>query len=112
LWFFTRKYKIQPLFLTDATYPQRLLNCYDSPTMLFYKGTADLNAPQVLSIVGTRRNTDYGKHFTEQLVAGLAGEGVLVVSGLATGIDGIAHRAALKQKLPTVGVVGRGLDKI
>ncbi|HEY1114532.1 MAG TPA: DNA-processing protein DprA [Chitinophagaceae bacterium] len=109
---FIEKYKIQPLFLTDAAYPKRLLNCYDPPTILFYKGTADLNAARVLSIVGTRRQTDYGRHFTEQLVEDLAGEGVLVVSGLATGIDGIAHRAALKNQLPTVGVVGHGLDKI
>ena len=109
---FIEKYKIQPLFLTDEAYPKRLLNCYDPPTMLFYKGTADLNSTRMLSVVGTRRSTEYGRHFTEQLIEDLAGEGVLVVSGLATGIDGIAHKAALKHKLPTVGVVGHGLDKI
>lgn len=109
---FIEKYKIQPLFLTDAAYPQRLLNCYDSPTVLFYKGSADLNKARVLSVVGTRHNSEYGRHFTEQLLEDLSGEDVLVISGLALGIDGIAHKAALKHKLPTVGVVGHGLDKI
>src|SRR5687768_13636062 len=65
---FIEKYKIQPLFLTDKNYPQRLLHCYDSPTLLFYKGTADLNAPKMVAIVGTRHCTDYGKQFTEKLV--------------------------------------------
>jgi DNA processing protein len=109
---FIEKYKITTLFLTDADYPKRLLNCYDSPTLLFYKGSADLNASKVLAIVGTRSNTDYGKQFTERLLEDLAGESIVIVSGLAHGIDAIAHRAALRNKLPTVGVVGHGLDKV
>ncbi len=109
---FIEKYKIKTLFLTDPDYPQRLLNCYDSPTLLFYKGTANLNASRIVAIVGTRSNTDYGKQFTEDLVAELAAQQVLVVSGLAIGIDAYAHKAALKNNLPTVGVVGHGLDKI
>jgi DNA processing protein len=109
---FIEKYRIKTLFLTDPEYPQRLLNCYDSPTLLFYKGTADLNASKVLAIVGTRSNTDYGKQFTEELVAELSSQQVLIVSGLAIGIDAYAHKAALKNNLPTVGVVGHGLDKI
>lgn len=109
---FIEKYKIRPLFLTDDDYPRRLLNCYDAPTLLFYKGTADLNHPKVLSIVGTRNCTDYGKHFTEKLVEEMAEENVLVVSGLALGIDSIAHKAALKNGLPTIGVVGHGIERI
>jgi DNA processing protein len=109
---FIEKYRIKTLFLTDPEYPQRLLNCYDSPTLLFYKGTADLNASKVLAIVGTRSNTDYGKQFTEELAAELSSQQVLIVSGLAIGIDAYAHKAALKNNLPTVGVVGHGLDKI
>jgi DNA processing protein len=89
-----------------------LLNCYDSPTLLFYKGTADLNASKVVAIVGTRSNTDYGKHFTDDLIAELSSQQVLIISGLAIGIDAYAHKAALKNNLPTVGVVGHGLDKI
>lgn len=109
---FVEKYKIKPLFLNDEAYPKRLLNCYDSPTLLFYKGTADLNASKIVAVVGTRSNSDYGKAFTENLIAGLAAQNVLVISGLAFGIDAIAHKAALKNSLPTVGVVGHGLSKI
>ncbi|MER3463411.1 MAG: DNA-protecting protein DprA [Chitinophagaceae bacterium] len=109
---FIDKYNVKTLFLTDKEYPQRLLNCYDSPTLLFYKGTADLNTSKVLGIVGTRSNTEYGKHFTEKLVQDLSSENVLIVSGLAFGIDAIAHKAAVKNALRTVGVVGHGLDKI
>jgi DNA processing protein len=109
---FIEKYNIKPLFLTDKNYPQRLLNCYDSPALLFYKGEADLNAARIVSIVGTRNNTEYGKSFTEKLVKDLSDKDVLVVSGLAFGIDTIAHKAALKYRLPTVGAVGHGLDII
>jgi DNA processing protein len=109
---FIEKYKIQPLFLTDEAYPKRLLNCYDSPTMLFYKGIADLNASKIVAIVGTRSNSDYGKAFTEKLVSDLSAQNIMVVSGLAFGIDAIAHKSALRNTLPTVGVVGHGLSKI
>ncbi len=109
---FIEKYNIKVLFLSDKDYPQRLLNCYDSPTVLFYKGSADLNASRVIGIVGTRSNTDYGKQFTEQLVEDLSAQQILIVSGLAFGIDCIAHKASVKNGLPTVGVVGHGLDKI
>src|SRR5215212_1836728 len=109
---FIEKYKIKTLFLTDRDYPRRLLNCYDSPTLLFYKGKADLNSSRVLAIVGTRSNTEYGKQFTEKLVKDLEDENILIISGLAFGIDAIAHKAALKYNLPTVGVVGHGLDKM
>ena len=109
---FIEKYKIRPLFLTDAAYPKRLLNCYDSPTLLFYKGTADLNGSKIISIVGTRSNTDYGRAFTEKLINDLSDQNTVIISGLAFGIDAIAHKAALKHNLKTIGVVGHGLDKI
>lgn len=109
---FIEKYKIRTFFLTDEAYPKRLLNCYDSPTLLFYKGEADLNASRIIAIVGTRSNTDYGKSFTEKLVKDLAHHNILVVSGLAYGVDAIAHKAAVKHGVPTVGVVGHGLNKI
>lgn len=109
---FIDKYKIKALFLSDKEYPQRLLNCFDSPTLLFYKGTANLNASKVLAIVGTRSNTDYGKQFTEKLVKDLAEQEITIISGLAYGIDAIAHKTAIKNNLPTIGVVGHGLDKI
>ena len=109
---FLQKFNIQPLFLTDSAYPQRLLQCYDPPTLLFYKGTADLNASKIVAIVGTRNNTDYGKTVTENLVKDLADQNMIIVSGLAYGIDAIAHKAALKNGLPTVGCIGHGLDKM
>jgi len=109
---FIEKYKIHVLFQTDKNYPQRLLNCYDAPILLFYKGKADLNVSKVLAVVGTRSHTEYGRNFTEKLVKDLAEEDVLVVSGLASGIDALAHKAALKNHLTTVGVVGHGLDKM
>ena len=109
---FIEKYKIKTFFLTDEDYPKRLLNCYDSPTLLFYKGTADLNASKVVAIVGTRTNTEYGKQFTDKLVKDLSEQNITIISGLAFGIDAFAHKAALKNSLPTVGVVGHGLDKI
>lgn len=109
---FIDKHQVQMLFLTDDVYPKKLLQCYDSPTLLFYKGTADLNASKILSIIGTRSNTEYGKTVTEKLVSELAAENITIVSGLALGIDTIAHKAALKNNLPTIGVLGHGLDTI
>ena len=107
---FISKYKIQPLFITDKHYPRRLLNCYDSATMLYYRGEADLNTSKIVSIVGTRANTEYGKSITEKLVKELAAEKLLIISGLAFGIDTMAHKSALKNSLPTVGVLAHGLD--
>lgn len=109
---FIEKYKIKPLFLTDKSYPQRLLNCYDSPTLLFYKGEADLNASRIIAIIGTRNHTEYGKQQTEKLIKDLSSQNILIVSGMAFGIDAIAHKASLKNALPTVGVLGHGLDQI
>ncbi|HVZ96022.1 MAG TPA: DNA-processing protein DprA [Chitinophagaceae bacterium] len=109
---FIKKYKITPLFITDKNYPQRLLNCYDSPAMLYYKGNADLNTSKIVAVVGTRNHDEYGKNVTEKLIEELAGEEILIVSGLAYGIDSIAHKAALKNNLRTVGVLAHGLDRI
>lgn len=109
---FIEQYKIKTLFLTDKDYPQRLLNCYDSPTLLCYRGDADLNTSRIVAIIGTRNHTDYGKQITEKLVKELSGHQVLVVSGMAFGIDAIAHKAAYKNKLPTVAVLAHGLDQI
>jgi len=109
---FIKKYKIRPLFLTDKNYPQRLLNCYDSPTLLYFKGDTELNTSKIIAIIGTRNNTDYGKQQTEKLVKELAGQNVLVVSGMAFGIDAVAHKASVKNNLPTVGVLAHGLDQM
>ena len=109
---FIEKYKITPLFITDEKYPKRLLNCYDSPALLYYRGNADLNTSRIISIVGTRNNSDYGKTVCEKMIEDLQAENVIVVSGLAFGIDTIAHKAALKHNLQTVAVLAHGLDRI
>lgn len=109
---FIEKYKIQPLFITSEAYPKRLRNCVDAPVLLYFKGKANLNQQKVVAVVGTRNATSYGKALCEELMAGLQYHGVLVVSGLAYGIDVAAHQAALHQQLPTIGVLGHGLDRI
>jgi DNA processing protein len=109
---FIEKYKIQTLFITDKNYPQRLLNCYDSPTLLYYRGIANLNASKIISIIGTRNNTDYGKQVTEKLISDLKDLNVLIISGLAFGIDVIAHKSALQNNLETVAVLAHGLHTI
>lgn len=109
---FIEKYKIKPLFITDKNYPQRLLNCYDSPTLLFYKGDADLNSQKIISIVGTRSNTAYAKQVVEKLLSEIACQNILIISGMALGVDSLAHKNALKNNLATVGIVAHGLDQI
>jgi len=109
---FIEKHHIQPFFITDKNYPQKLQQCYDAPSMLYYRGNADLNNQKSISIIGTRTNTDYGKQITEKIVEELQSQNVTIVSGLAFGIDAIAHKAALKYSLPTIGVLAHGLDSI
>lgn len=109
---FMEKYKITPLFITDHAYPKRLLNCYDSPALLYYRGKADLNTSKIVSVVGTRNYSEYGKHICEGLIAGLKDQHIVITSGLAFGIDTIAHKSALKNDLPTIGVLAHGLDRI
>ncbi|MEO8720207.1 MAG: DNA-processing protein DprA [Ginsengibacter sp.] len=109
---FIKKYKIIPLFLTHKNYPQRLLNCYDSPSLLYYKGNADLNSSRVIAVVGTRNNNDYGKKICEKLIEELVTEDVIIVSGLAFGIDSIAHKTSVKNNIKTIGVLAHGLDRV
>jgi len=103
---------IQLLFYTSKRFPSRLKQIADAPALLYYQGTAELNQPKIVAIVGTRQATDYGRAQTEQLVQGLLPHRPLVVSGLAYGIDIAAHRAALQEGLDTVGVMATGLDVI
>lgn len=109
---FIQKNKISSFFYLDKDYPARLKHCHDSPLMLYYKGTADLNAPKVVALVGTRKATEYGRDMCRKIIEGLQEHNVLVVSGLAYGIDTWSHKAALDNSLQTVGVLGHGLDRI
>ena len=109
---FIEKENISPLFFTDTNYPHRLKECADSPVMLYTKGSMNLNAERIVSIVGSRRSTAYGKKICEQLVEAFASYNVLILSGLAYGIDICAHRACVKNNMPTVGVLAHGLDNL
>ena len=101
---------VQLLFYTSKQFPARLKQIPDAPALLYYQGTADLNHPKTLALVGTRQATDYGREQTERLIKGITPHKPLIVSGLAYGIDIAAHRAALQEGLETVGVMATGLD--
>lgn len=111
---FIEKNNIRLILINDRDYPYRLKECADAPLALHSMGNADLNARHIVSIVGTRHATEYGKSMCENFVSELAQlvPGTLIVSGLAYGIDICAHRAALKNGLPTTGVLAHGLDQI
>ncbi len=109
---FMQKHGIRPLFYLDKEYPYRLKQCDDGPLLLFVRGDACLNHSRVVAIVGTRNMTGYGREQCEQLVRDLLPYQVMVISGLAYGVDACAHQAALRHKLPTAAVLGHGLDRI
>jgi len=109
---YIRKHKLRALFYLDADYPRRLKQAEDAPVILFVNGNADLDAEHMVSIVGTRTPTDPGKRLCVELVEGLKECKATIVSGLAYGIDIVAHRQALKHGLPTIGCVAHGLDKL
>lgn len=113
---FIEKYGIEALYYNDSNYPNRLKQCEDGPVILYVKSNSspDFNADKVISVVGTRKATPYGKNLCDELLGGLTRKGYkpIVVSGLAYGIDVAAHRAAIKLQLPTIAVLGHGLDTI
>jgi DNA processing protein len=109
---FIEKHGIEVIFYTDGRYPKRLKNCGDSPVLLYARGKMELNPPHIISIVGTRNATDYGRQLCKQLIEELQQYNVLIVSGLALGIDVAAHKECLRLNMPTVGVLGHGLDRL
>ena len=111
---FAEKNQIQCITITDENYPARLRECNDAPIALFFRGNIPLNTLHIVSIVGTRHSTAYGLDICNNFIADLSQlvPDVLIVSGLAYGIDIIAHRAALQNNLNTVGVLAHGLDRI
>jgi len=107
------QHHIHILTKAHSQYPEKLLHCYDAPTVLYYQGNLNaLNALKSVSIIGTRTPTEYGKWATEKLVATLKNHQATVFSGMAFGIDAAAHEQALQQQLPTIGVVAHGLHTI
>ena len=111
---FAEKNRIRLLTRDDTDYPARLRECLDAPTLLYYRGSADLNCRHIVSMVGTRKATEYGRSFCQRFIRDLAQScpDVLVVSGLAYGIDISSHRQALANGLQTIGVLAHGLDQI
>jgi len=102
-------HKIKALYYTDEEYPERLRVQPASPLLLFYKGNASLNHHRTIGIVGTRKTTSYGQNICKNIVQDLRRYDVQVISGLANGIDSVAHRSSVDNDLPTIGVLGHGL---
>lgn len=111
---FIDKHKITTCFFTEENYPRRLSFCEDAPLLLFFKGNVDFDTIKIISIVGTRKPSDYGLTLCDKLINDLGQRhpGTIIVSGLAYGIDICAHRAALRNNLPTIAVLAHGLDRI
>ena len=103
---------IQVLSVSNDNYPRRLKQCSDAPIILYYKGNGELNNSKVISIVGTRAATSYGKEVCNSIVKELSAHNALIISGLAYGIDVQAHNASLNNSLPTIGVLAHGLDRM
>lgn len=111
---FAQDNNISIITLADEAYPQRLKECNDAPLALFFKGNANLNAKHCISIVGTRKATPYAADCIAQITARLKQlcPDILIVSGLAYGVDIMAHRQAIDHALPTVAVLAHGLDTL
>ena len=109
---FMEKNNVNHLFYTDKNYPSNLKLCMDAPVNLFYKGSVNWNNQRFVSIVGTRKCTQFGKEFTENIVSELSKYNVVIVSGLAFGIDIASHKAALNNNMQTVSVLAHGLDRV
>ena len=109
---YIRKHKLRALFYLDSDYPRRLKQAEDAPVILFVNGNVEFDTAHMVSIVGTRTPTEQGKRLCVELVEGLKECKATIVSGLAYGIDIVAHRTALKNDMPTIGCVAHGLDKL
>lgn len=103
---------IEPIFILDPNYPRRLKQCIDAPIVLYYRGQDLLNSRRTLAIVGSRMHTTYGIELIKELMQGLSEAGVITVSGLAMGIDSVAHDYSIKNDIPTVAVLGSGLNQV
>lgn len=113
-WAWNHRFGIRPLYYDSTDYPRRLRECPDAPIILYHKGEAILDSERMLAVVGTRRASYYGRSACKQIVASLARnpKPPVIVSGLAFGIDGAAHEAALDAGIPTIAAIPGALDKI
>ncbi len=109
---FNEKHKICTHFFLDKDYPIRLKQCTDLPIILYSKGNMNLNNKKIVSVVGTRNQTEYGHRILKELIHSFSDQEILVVSGLAYGVDITAHRLCVENKIQTLAVLGHGLDRI
>lgn len=106
------KHQTRVVFYHEPGFPLRLQGIGDAPCVLYIRGNLNLNRDRILGIVGTRKATDYGRRFVDGFVRDLVPYQPVILSGLAYGIDIRAHQAALEAGLPTVAVIGSGMDRI
>lgn len=104
--------EISTYYFEDDGYPRRLLQCVDAPLLLYGKGNGDLNVPKIVAVVGTRDATIYGRRLCDELIASFDGQDILVISGLALGIDAQIHKNCIDAGVSTIGVLGHGFDRI
>lgn len=109
---FAQENDVRPRIITESDYPNRLKACEDAPTVLYSRGNMELNAQRMIAVVGTRQATSYGQKCCEEIVTELAQHNCTLISGLALGIDSMAHRSAQQLGIPNIGVVAHGLDRI
>ena len=109
---FIEKAGINSIYIEDTNYPSRLLECDDAPLVLYSKGAMNVNQQKTVAIIGTRYATDYGRQICNELIENLKDKNILVVSGLAYGIDIYAHQKCLENNLQTIAVLGHGLDRL
>jgi len=100
------------VFFTEEEFPRRLRQCPDTPIVMFSKGNFEMNHAKIISIVGTRNITPYGVRLVEELIETIQNRNILVVSGLAYGVDIEVHRKCVEKGIATVGVLGHGLDRL
>jgi DNA processing protein len=106
------KHNIKSHFFLDKDYPRRLKQCADPPIVIYAKGQMELNNQKIVSIVGTRNLTNYGSKILNELIESLKNEQIQIISGLAYGVDILAHRLCVEYGIETIGVLGHGLDRI
>src|SRR5690606_12540679 len=105
------KNNISTFYFEEESYPRRLLQCVDAPLLLFKQGEFDLNNQKIVAIVGTRNATSYGHRLCDELIESFIDKNILVISGLASGIDAHVHKRCIDLNVPTVGVLGHGFDR-
>ena len=103
---------IEVLYFSDNKYPEKLKHCVDAPILLFKEGNFNLKNQPIISIVGTRKITSYGRDFCEKLISEIKEYNPIIVSGFAYGVDICAHKAAIKNKLKTIGVLAHGFEEV